>query len=1177
MRLSETTIQRVRDLRPSEVIGRYISLKAKGNKYSACCPIHDEKTPSFWVHDSKGYFKCFGCGAAGDGIQFVMNHCKLDFAEAVEEIAQRNGIDIEREAQDPEQAAADQQEAKRRASIRIALEWAAAWFQANDLPTRWAERRRLAEDVRTTFRMGAAPSAPRRLYDDAIRQGFAADVLVEAGLVKDKSGTFYDVFQDRVMVPIRDVRGRVVAFTGRLITEPAPDASYQPAKYLNSSDAVWTKGDHLFALDVACSEISKKKHAYLVEGQMDAMQMWQSGLKNTVASGGTALTANQIKLLAKYTMHVILTIDNDKAGLEALPRNAEALIRAGFRVEVLIPERSKGSDKTDPDDYLRRKVHTIADLENWTRTKQDYLTGWLLKQEELAGTSGPHERAQAIGRLGGALEWIQNDTVRGSYYDTMGGLWSDFKKYYKLAKRGHETSQSALRELDDDTRSAFFDQGYFEKDGGLWTQTSNKGKIRICPFTFNVLYFIMSATEPKYVCSFRNIFGEERYTAITTDDFTSVSTFRKCAGRLGNFVFEGTDEHLNKIKIKEFHGVPQAKQPRYMGWNPAGFQTWANGLLFENQFIEADRYGIVTLKRPFETLEQVKRLPPSTHVALAGQRRIIKSGPKLIEEMGEEQVQVLLEQGRIEQLSYHYLPFASSLKLDGDVEEEGFETEKLFVHFNVPGLTFAEWSKLVRAAYVDNGIVMISFYLAAIFRDIIYEANSNYFPLLCHFGPPSAGKSKAAEVLAAMFGRYQPDGINLEGGSTVIGIRRYMDNIQNGIIWLNEYKDTLSSTTLGMIKSIADGGGRLSGQKSGGNETKSTIMRSAAIVCGQDIPAKDAAILTRCLVNEFSEASKDKNDLDAYNRLVELRQERKLTAVTCELMKYRDAVAGYQKRLPAVQREMKEVCLKMLGRRPDDRTILNITSVLTPLMLLAEAGLELPFTIEEARDELMMRVRMQVKIQETTNDVEQYFNVVASMIGKEVIEGTHYKIQREVDGKTKLFLRVNQVHGAYLVAAQRQGKAALGTATVRGYLAQSRYFLEDRAKGVRFVDVANPTSAMIFDYEMMRRTGIEFDTKAVLETMMPEDDPSAELVSVKPLVGNGREQVFELLDELRPNSVHHVDELRADFNEGHRPALTTDRFVELLKRYADEKPKGRQLTFSSDYTRIRIEEPVCPF
>ncbi|MFC7669317.1 toprim domain-containing protein [Hymenobacter humi] len=177
--------------------------------------------------------------------------------------------------------------------------------------------------------MGYAEDRRDGFYQDALRNGFSADVLVQAGLVRKKevdgqAPKFYDVFQDRVMFPIRDVRGRVIAFTGRLVTEPAADASYKPGKYVNSPDTVWVKGDNLYGLDLAAEPIRKEKFAYLMEGNVDVMQFHQWSMANAVAPCGTALTDNQIKLLKRYTDHVVVVPDNDPAGIKALHKNAPA-------------------------------------------------------------------------------------------------------------------------------------------------------------------------------------------------------------------------------------------------------------------------------------------------------------------------------------------------------------------------------------------------------------------------------------------------------------------------------------------------------------------------------------------------------------------------------------------------------------------------------------------------------------------------------------------------------------------------------------------------------------------------------------------------------------------------------------------------------------------------------------
>lgn len=602
MLLSDSTIDQVRQLDIVAVVAHYVTLKSTGRKHEACCPFHDEKTPSFSVNPGKQIFKCFGCGAAGDGIGFVMKLQKLDFIEAVKEIASANSIVLEYQEMSPEAAAKAEEEQRQREAVRIVLNYALGYFAGNKLPDRWAEKRALKQPVVEAFQLGYAEQRRDSFYQDALKQKYSADVLVQAGLVRKveadgQEPKYYDFFQDRVMFPIRDARGRVVAFTGRLVTEPAPDASYKPGKYVNSPDTVWVKGDHLYGLDLAADDIRKAKFAYLTEGNVDVMQMHQAEMRNTVAPCGTALTDNQIKLLKRYTEHVVLVPDHDPAGIKAMHKNAQLLIAAGLRVEVMLPEKD-----LDPDEMLKRRCKSPEELEVWQRKRRDYIRGELFEACEKDAALGGHDKAAAMQRMGEVLELIENDTLRQVYYGDVCEAWPDFKRGYKLTKRGQDGLDKKALESLGDSRADYFDFGFFEKDGCFYCY-NKKAEVRICNFTFDIQYFVLSSSEPKFVCHFTNMFGTSRTMAVTTDDFTSVATFKKCVARLGNFIFEGNDEQLNLLKIKLFHGVPEAVQPRTMFYNPSGdFTTWSNGLLYQDRFFPADRYGIVRLERPVATL-----------------------------------------------------------------------------------------------------------------------------------------------------------------------------------------------------------------------------------------------------------------------------------------------------------------------------------------------------------------------------------------------------------------------------------------------------------------------------------------------------------------------------------------------------------------------------------------------
>jgi DNA primase len=1175
MLLSDSTIDQVRQLDIVSVIDHYVKLKSRGHKHEACCPFHDEKSPSFHVNPGKQIFKCFGCGAAGDGIGFVMKLQKLDFIEAVKEIASFHSISLEYQQMSPEALAKAEEEQRQREAVRIVLQYALGYFAGTKLPERWSETRKLKQPVVEAFQLGYAEQRRDGFYQDALKQNYSTEVLVQAGLVRKveadgQEPKYYDFFQDRVMFPIRDARGRVIAFTGRLVTEPAPDAAYKPGKYVNSPDTVWVKGDHLYGLDLAADAIRKEKFAYLTEGNVDVMQMHQAEMRNTVAPCGTALTDNQIKLLKRYTEHVVLVPDHDAAGIKALHKNAQLLLAAGFRVEVMMPEKD-----LDPDEMLKRRCKSPEELEAWQRKRRDYIRGELLETCERDAALGSHDKAAAIMRLGEVLELIQNDTLRQVYYSDVAECWSDFKKGYKLVKRGQDGLDKKALESLGDSRAAYFDFGFIEKDGCFYSYKNTK-EVRICNFTFDIQYFVLSQNEPKYVCHFLNCFGTSRTMAVTTDDFTSVATFKKCVARLGNFIFEGTDEHLNLLKIKLFHGVAEAVQPRTMLYNPTGdFTTFANGLLYQDRFFQADRYGIVKLERPVATMEELADLRGESHVGIGEDVHVLQSVEKLTKKLGGQEVlEQLVEKGEVVHQAHYFLPFASSLKLTDD-DDDNYENERRFrLNTKVDSISFEHWSTLLSKAYGSNSMVMISFYLAAVFRDILYKANGNYFPLLHMYGLRGSGKSKAAEALISCFGQFSEEtAIRLAGGATATGIQRYMSTARNSLMMLDEYKNYLPMPTIELLKGIANGTGKLMGRATGGNETKSLRPLSSAVVCGQDLPTRDPALLSRSVVLEFSEEEKRKNDREAYELLRGIQESGATVHVTRELLKYRDVMGTYRRREPDVTRRIRTHCQEQLGiEDPEDRTVQNAATLYTTAEILNEAGLKLPFKLEDLFGKLMERIQEVIQIQHTSDDVEQYFMVLGSLIGRDIIEGKHFKLLKEEDGITKLFLRVRQVHPLYLQAAARQGIEPLSAATIRSYLTKSRFFLEDRAKGVRFAEEPNATSAMVFNYDRMREDGVELATSEKLDDMEPKDDDSRRILHKVHLNGNAEEVLFAWIDDQPSDTMMAVSAALRQFNEDKEPALSESVFRDYLLKYI-ESDKKHALEFSGDRQRFRLKVP----
>ncbi len=329
-----------------EIIGEQVNLKRAGKEFRALCPFHHEKTPSFYVHPSKGFFKCFGCGESGDVFSFLMKRGGLGFQDAVRELAARYGIEI------PDERVPEGEEPNR--AVYEAIAFAADLFREQLLhetlgaaARAYLERRGISLDAAERFRIGFAPHEWRRLREAAHRHGIDDETLIAAGLIKEseRSEDPYDRFRDRIIFPIADIGGRIVAFGGRTLA-----AGDGIPKYLNSPETpIYHKGEMLYGLNWSRAAIRREGSALIVEGYMDYVALASRGIENVVAGMGTALTIEQASLLARYSGKVLLLYDSDKAGLKATFRTADALLRAG--VHPLVVTLPTGED---PDSIARQ-------------------------------------------------------------------------------------------------------------------------------------------------------------------------------------------------------------------------------------------------------------------------------------------------------------------------------------------------------------------------------------------------------------------------------------------------------------------------------------------------------------------------------------------------------------------------------------------------------------------------------------------------------------------------------------------------------------------------------------------------------------------------------------------------------------------------------------------------------
>ena len=324
-----------------ELVGSYVQLKRKGRLYGGLCPFHSEKTPSFYVYPDTQSFYCFGCGAGGDAVTFTKKINSIDYVEAVKLLAQRAGM--------PEPTE-DDKTGRLRSRILTMNKDAARFFhaclnstveEARQARAYW-RRRGLDDKTIVRFGLGYAPNEGFGLVNYLKRRGFQDDELEHSGLIRrSERGNLYTIFRHRVMVPIIDVRGAIIAFGGRVLDDSKP-------KYINSPETmVYHKSHTLFALNIA--KKSKSKRYILCEGYMDVIAMHEAGFDTAVCACGTALTAEQAKLLSEYADEVVLSYDSDEAGQKATERSLGIMANTPMKVSVLSYQGAK-----DPDEFIKK-------------------------------------------------------------------------------------------------------------------------------------------------------------------------------------------------------------------------------------------------------------------------------------------------------------------------------------------------------------------------------------------------------------------------------------------------------------------------------------------------------------------------------------------------------------------------------------------------------------------------------------------------------------------------------------------------------------------------------------------------------------------------------------------------------------------------------------------------------
>ena len=394
-----------------DIISDYVTLKKKGVNYQACCPFHNEKTPSFVVSPSKGVYKCFGCGKGGNAVTFVMEHEGVSYPEALKIVAKRYGIEI----QEREQTEEDVRRNNDRESMFALNGWAAEYFAKYMLSSTegrsvglsyFAQKRGFSEATIRKFGLGFCSSEGNAMTMAALSAGYKQEFLTSTGLslVREGDGKLRDRFRDRVIFPVHNISGRVVAFGGRTLRT---DKSV--AKYQNSPESeIYSKKRELYGLYFAKKAIQQQDYAIMVEGYTDVISMHQAGVENVVASSGTSLTTEQIQLLHRFTRNITVIYDGDSAGIHASLRGIDMILKEGMNVRVVLlpPEH-------DPDSFAR--AHTADQVREYIReNEEDFLT---FKAKLMLADAGkdPIKRSAVISDMVQSIVQIPDSIQRSVY------------------------------------------------------------------------------------------------------------------------------------------------------------------------------------------------------------------------------------------------------------------------------------------------------------------------------------------------------------------------------------------------------------------------------------------------------------------------------------------------------------------------------------------------------------------------------------------------------------------------------------------------------------------------------------------------------------------------------------------------------------------------------------------
>lgn len=404
----DTIMNIIDTVRIEDVVSDFVSLKKRGANLIGVCPFHKEKTPSFIVSPAKGIFKCFGCGKAGDSVRFIMEHEHYSYPEALRYLANKYGIIIEEKEESPEEIVAKNEREKMFNINTFAQQYFSDTMKNEDeglaVGMSYFRERGFRDAIINKFQLGYCLNQRDAFIQHAIKNGYTKELLLKTGLASGNEERMYDRYQGRVIFPIHNLTGKVIGFGARILS-----GDKTKAKYLNSPESeIYNKSQTLYGIYFAKNEISRLDNCILVEGYADVLSMHQAGIENTVASSGTSLTTEQIRLISRYTKNVTILYDGDSAGIHAALRGTDMILEEGMNVRIVVLPPDE-----DPDSFVQHNpIEAVRDyIDKNAKDFISFKTQLLLKD----AANNPIKKAEVVKDIVNTISVIPDAIFRATY------------------------------------------------------------------------------------------------------------------------------------------------------------------------------------------------------------------------------------------------------------------------------------------------------------------------------------------------------------------------------------------------------------------------------------------------------------------------------------------------------------------------------------------------------------------------------------------------------------------------------------------------------------------------------------------------------------------------------------------------------------------------------------------